>query len=116
MPVTPQNQENKHRNCVFRGNGQQVVRVSWLLDSGLFILGSATFAARIGATLEPYQLEIGTAAQGGSVEVVRRIQQISMAVSYQTVLELKKIIMIKDLSHPLNLSLKFFKEFRAKLD
>ncbi len=62
----------KHIVCVFRGKGRRMIRVAGLLDSGNLIPGSAAisavFAARIGAVLEPYSLEVSIAAQGGSLE------------------------------------------------
>ena len=51
--------------------------VAGVLDSGNLILGSADmsteFAEHIGAVWEPYSLEVGTAAHGGSLEVVGRV-------------------------------------------
>ena len=62
----------KHIVCEFKGKGRQMIRVAGLLDSGNLIPGSAAisavFAARIGAVLEPYSLEVSIAAQGGSLE------------------------------------------------
>ncbi|MCP3661493.1 MAG: hypothetical protein GY696_03190 [Gammaproteobacteria bacterium] len=56
---------HKYINCVLKGHGHQVVRVPWLLTSGNLIPGSAamlaTFAAKIGAVMAPYHLEVGTA-------------------------------------------------------
>ena len=52
---------------------------------------SAVFAARIGAVLEPYSLEVGTAAHGGSLEVVGRIPELSKAVSPSLVIFLIKV-------------------------
>ena len=53
------------------------MRVAGLLDSGNLIPGSAAmsteFAEKIGVRWEAYHLEVGTAAQGGSLEVVGRI-------------------------------------------
>ena len=54
-----------------------MIRVAGLLDSGILIPDSA---ARIGAVLEPYTLEVGTAAQGGSLEVVGK--SLSSALLY----------------------------------
>ena len=96
------------------------MRVAGLLDSGNLIPGLAAmsmeFAYKIGVRWEPYRLEVGTAAQGGNLEVVGRIPTLQMAISPQLVVTLTDTIVIRDLSHPLNLSLRFLKECRAQLD
>ncbi|MCP3663988.1 MAG: hypothetical protein GY696_16105 [Gammaproteobacteria bacterium] len=66
---------------------------------------SVAFDAKIRAAMEPYKLEVGIAAHGGSLDVVGKIAKISMAVSANTVLELTDIIVIRNLSHPLNFRL-----------
>ena len=77
---------------------------------------STEFADRIGVIWEPYKLKVGTAAQGGNLEVVGRIPTLQMAISPKLVVTLTDTIVIRDLSHPLNLSLRFLKECRAQLD
>ena len=58
-----------------------------MLDFGNLIPGSesaamsAEFAEKVGVNWEPYCLEVGTAAQGGSLEVVGQIPTLQMAVS-----------------------------------
>ena len=69
---------------------------------------SATLAAKIGADMEPYSLK---AVHGGSLDEVEKIAKMSVAVSANTILELTDVIVIRDLSHPLNLGLRFLKEF-----
>ena len=96
------------------------MRVAGLLDSGNLISGlaamSTEFADRIGVRWEPYKLEVGTAAKGGNLEVVGRIPTLEMAVSSKLVVTLTDTLVIRDLSHLLNLSLRFLKECRAQLD
>ena len=91
-----------------------------MLDSGNLIPGLAAmsmeFAYKIGVRWEPYRLEVGTAAQGGNLEVVGRIPTLEMAVSPKLVVTLTDTLVIRDLSHLLNLSLRFLKECRAQLD
>ncbi len=91
-----------------------------LIDSGNLIPGSAAmsaeFAASIGAVLEHYSLEVCTEAQGGSLEVVGRIPEPSLAVSPNLVIVLTNVVVIQNLSPPLNLSMKFFNECQASLD
>ena len=110
----------KNISCVFKGRGDQWMRVAGLLDSGNLIPGSAAmsteFADKIGVRWEPCQLEVGTAAQGGSLEVVGRIPTLQMAVSTRLVVTLTDTIVIRNLSHPLNLSLRFLKDCKAQLD
>ena len=77
---------------------------------------SAEFAEKVGVNWEPYCLEVGTAAQGGSLEVVGQIPTLQMAVSPSLVLTFTDTIVIRNLSHPLNLSLRFLKDCQAKLD
>ena len=64
----------KNISFVFKGRGQQWLRVAGLLDLGNLNPGSAAmsaeFAEKIGVKWEPYPLELGTAAQGGNLEVV----------------------------------------------
>ena len=106
--------------CVFRGRENEYVRVAGLLDSGNLIPGSAAmsmeFADRIGVQWETYQLEVGTAARGGNLEVVGLIPTLEMTVAPNLTLKLTNTLVIKDLSHPLNLSLRFLKEHQAQLD
>ncbi|MCP3667558.1 MAG: hypothetical protein GY696_34540 [Gammaproteobacteria bacterium] len=70
---------------------------------------STEFADKIGVRWEPYRLEVGTADQGGNLEVVGRIPTLEMAVSPDLVVTLTDTLVIRDLSHPLNLSLRFLK-------
>ena len=51
----------------------------------------------------PYCLEVGTAPSGVSLDVVGKIEKMD-------------VVVILDMSHPLNLSLRFLKEFQAQLD
>ena len=69
---------------------------------------SATLAANIGADMYPYCLKV---VHGGSLDEVEKIAKMSVAVSANTILELTDVIVIRDLSHPLNLGLRFLKEF-----
>ncbi|MCP3667174.1 MAG: hypothetical protein GY696_32560, partial [Gammaproteobacteria bacterium] len=110
----------KNISCVFRGQGNEYVGVAGLLDSGNLIPGSVAmsmeFADRIGVRWEPYQLEVGTAARGGNLEVVRLIPTLEMTIAPKLTLKLTDTLVIRDLSHPLNLSLRFHKEYKAQLD
>ena len=92
------------------------MRVAGLLDSGNLIPGSAEFSEKKEVNWEPYRLELGTATHGGILEVVGRIPTLQMAVSPSLVLTLTDTIVIRNLSHPLNLSLRFLKDCQAKLD
>ncbi len=98
---------HKNVHCVLNGQGRLVVRVPGLQDSGNLIPCSAAmstaFANKIGTVMMPYCLEVGTAPSGGSLEVVGKIEKMD-------------VVVILDLSHPLNLSLRFLKEFQAELD
>ncbi|MCP3663072.1 MAG: hypothetical protein GY696_11345 [Gammaproteobacteria bacterium] len=110
----------KNISCVFKGQGNEYVLVARLLDSGNLIPESAAmsmeFADRIGVRWEPYQLEVGTAAQGGNLEVVGRIPTLEMTIAPKLTFKLTDTLVIRDLSHPLNLSLRFLKEYKAQLD
>ena len=110
----------KNISCVFRGRGNEYVRVAGLLDSGNLIPGSAAmsmeFADKIGVRWEPYRLDVGTAAQGDNLEVVGLIPTLEMNIAPKLMVTLKDTLVIRDLSHPLNLSLRFFKECKAQLD
>ena len=110
----------KNISCMFKGREQQWLRLAGLLDSGNLIPGSAAmsaeFADRIGVDWEPYRLEVGTATHGGSLEVVGWIPTLQITVSPSLVLTLTDTIVIRNLSHPLNLSLRFLKDCQAKLD
>ncbi|MCP3666843.1 MAG: hypothetical protein GY696_30845 [Gammaproteobacteria bacterium] len=57
-----------------------------------------------------------TAKNVGSLDVIGKIEKISIAVSATTILELTDVVVIRDLSHPLNLSLRFLKEYQAQLN
>ena len=106
--------------CLFRGQGDKWVRVAGLIDSGNLVPGSAAmsvaFAQQIGASWNPHCSEVGTAAQGGGLEVVGKIPTLQMVVSPTLILTLTDTIVMKNLSHPLNLSLQFLKECEATLD
>ena len=91
-----------------------------MLDSGNLIPGSAAmsmeFADKIGVRWEPFRLDVGTAAQGGNLEVVGLIPTLEMSIAPKLMVTLKDTLVIRDLSHPLNLSLRFLKECKAQLD
>ncbi|MCP3665500.1 MAG: hypothetical protein GY696_23890, partial [Gammaproteobacteria bacterium] len=82
----------KNISCVFKGRGNEYVWVAGLLDSGNFIPGSAAmsmeFADKIGVRWEPFQLEVGTAAQGGNLEVVGLIPTLEMTIAPKLTLRL----------------------------
>ncbi len=75
-----------------------------MLDSGNLIPGSAAmsmeFADKIGVRWEPYQLDVGTAAQGGNLEVVGLIPTLEMTIALKLTLILTDTLVIRDLSHP----------------
>ena len=90
--------------CVFRGQENEYVRVAGLLDFGNLIPGSAAMsmevADRIGVRWEPYQLEVGTAARGGNLEVVGLIPTLEITIAPNLTLKLTDTLVIRDLSHP----------------
>ncbi len=96
------------------------MRVAGLLDSGNLIPGSAAMsmevADKIGVRWEPYRLDVGTDAQGGNLEVVGLIPTLEMSIAPKLMVTLKDTLVIRDLSHPLKLSLRFLKECKAQLD
>ncbi|MCP4058387.1 MAG: hypothetical protein GY738_13945, partial [Pseudoalteromonas sp.] len=110
----------KNIACLFQGKQGNWIKVAGLLDSGNLVPGSAAMsaelAAKLGTSWEKYCLDVGTAAHGGSLEVIGKIPTIQMAVSPNLVLNLTDVIVVKNLAHPLNLSLQFLKDCRAKVN
>ena len=67
-------------------------------------------------TIQPSQLRVTTAAEASTLEVVVTVATLIMATSTSNLLQLHDAVVYRNLSHPLNLGLAFFRQFKAKLD
>ncbi|MCP3664029.1 MAG: hypothetical protein GY696_16315 [Gammaproteobacteria bacterium] len=61
------------------------------------------------------QLQVTTAAEARPLEVVGTVANLVMATSATNLLQLRDVVVYKNLSHPLNLGLDFFRQLQAKL-
>ena len=104
----------------FRTPKQQLLRINGLLDTGNTGPGSAAISAalatQLGVRICPSQLQVTTAAEDSPLEVVGTVANMDMATSATNLLQLKDVVVYKNLSHPLNLGLNFFRQLQAKLD
>ena len=104
----------------FLGPDNKLWPVKGLLDSGNLTNAAAamslTLARRLKLNIYPTRTKVGTAAQGGTLEVVGEVKQLKMALTARLVVSLHRVLIIKDLNSPLNLSLNFLKSVKASIN
>ena len=112
--------EHKYLECFFRDPQRWLLRIHGLVDTGNTVPKSAAIsvalANQLGVKISPSQLRVTTAAETSSLEVVGTVATLVMATSATNLLQLRDVVVYKNLSHPLNLGLDFFRQLQAKLD
>ena len=87
------------------------------MDSGNLVPGSVAIssilATKLGAKVEPYTLQVNTAATASKLEVAGKVASLIMATTPRTFLVLKDNVVYHNLSHLLNLGLNFLTEIKA---
>ena len=85
----------------FLGPDNKLWPVKGLLDSGNLTNAAAamslTLARRLKLNIYPTRTKVGTAAQGGTLEVVGEVKQLKMALTARLVVSLHRVLIIKDL-------------------
>ena len=95
-----------------------IERIHGLVDTGNSVPGSAAISADLAAKLgvRISNLQVTRAAKDSPLEVVGTVANLVMATSTTNLLKLKDVVVYRNLGHPLNLGLNFFRQFQAKLD
>ena len=99
-------------------NQPQLIKQRVLVDTGNLLPAaciSAEFADQLGVAVQPYNLKVGTAQQGGSLQVVGVVSNLRMAISRNTVVNMAKAIVIRDLSNRVNIGTQVLKSLRADI-
>ena len=104
----------------FLGPDKKLWPVKGLLDSGNLTNAAAamslTLARKLNLNIYPTRTKVGTAAQGGSLDVVGEVKQLKMALNARLVVTLHRVLIIRDLNSPLNLSLNFLRSVKASIN
>ncbi|MCP3668071.1 MAG: hypothetical protein GY696_37210 [Gammaproteobacteria bacterium] len=66
--------------------------------------------------IHPSQLRLTTAAEASPLDVVGTLATLIMATPTSNLLKLQDVVVYRNLSHPLNIVLYLFRQFKAKLD
>ncbi len=93
-----------------------------MVDSGNCMPGSAVISEKVRRPMGVQDLftatntQIFTASEDGwLLQVIRKLHHLNMAVSHTMVLHLHHVTVVKNLSHPVNLSGYFLREFNTQL-
>ena len=106
--------------CRFKGPQDKLVPIKGLIDSGNLTSAAAAIQEKLAHQLQlnitPCNLKVGTAAKNGQLQVVGEVRNLKMALSPSLVVCLHKVLVLKDLNSPLNLSLNFLRSVNADLN
>jgi len=94
------------------------VIVKMLVDSGNLVsdLVSEEFARQVGAKFDPVQKRVGTAAKGGSVNIVGRCRPFKLFIeNLSQAVEIRAFV-VKELSHPINMGQEFMGRYQGWLE
>ena len=89
-----------------------------LVDSGNLVndLISEDFAKKTGVKYEQIEKKVGTAAKGGSVQIIGRSQPIKLFIENISQPVIIKPFVVRDLAHPINVGRGFLGRYQGKLE
>ena len=116
----PSPQPRAYLRVGFLDSNGKCVTVKGLVDSGNLTAFpaamSSSFARQLGLKIHQVKMKIGTASTSGTLQVEGICLDVRMAISKSTIVNLHKVLIIRDLNGPLNLSLKFLEDTKSRID
>ena len=104
---------HKYLECFFRDPQRRLLRIHGFVDTGNTVPGyaaiSVALANQLRVKISPSKLQVTTVAEASPLEVVGTVATLVMATSVTILLQLRDVMVYKNLSHPLNLGLDFFR-------